>query len=169
MINIIASILFTFARWQISLDLHPGEDMCRALKIWEQTWWWWRWRWWWCCYQEAFQEMNILFNTAHLANCNFFLTESLYGKIHFFNAIKVISNLTNILGTIFPGQTYVQKWFLDYGQFCGQIWPFLTLMAIFTHQMAGILAIIWPTVAHGGEQDSCEKFPFALLKWPMPY
>ena len=27
----------------------------------------------------------------------------------------------------------------------------------------------WPIVAHGGEQDSYERFPFALLKWPMPY
>ena len=27
------SMLFTFAKWQISLDLHPGEEMCRALKI----------------------------------------------------------------------------------------------------------------------------------------
>ena len=25
-----------------------------------------------CCYQVAFQEINILFNRAHLVNCNFF-------------------------------------------------------------------------------------------------
>ena len=122
-----------------------------------------------CCYQVAFQEINILFNRAHLVNCNLFLTESLYGKNYFSKTIKVISNLTNIHRTIFSGQTYVQKWFLDYGHFYGRIWPFLTLMAIFNHQMAGILAIIWPKVAHGGEEDSCEKFPFASLKWPMPY
>ena len=122
-----------------------------------------------CCYQVAFQEINILFNRAHLVNCNYFLTESLYEKNYFSKTIKVKSSLTNILGTVFSGQTYVQTWLLNYGHIYGWIWPFLTLMAIFTHQTAGIIAIIWPIVAHGGGEDSHKKFPFALLKWPMPY
>ena len=63
----------------------------------------------------------------------------------------------NIHRTIFSGQTYVQKWFLDYGHFHGRIWPLLTLMAIFTHKTAGIITIIWPKVAHGGEEESHEK------------
>ena len=62
-----------------------------------------------CCYRVAFQEINILFNRAHFVNCNLFLTESLYGKNYFAKSIKLISNQTNILETIFPGQTYVQK------------------------------------------------------------
>ena len=107
-----------------------------------------------CCYQVAFQEINILFNRAHLVNCNFFLTESLYEKNYFSKTITVISNLTNILGTIFSGQTYVQKLLLDCGHFYGRIWPFLTLMTIFTHQTVGRIVRIWPIVAHGGEEDS---------------
>ena len=117
-----------------------------------------------CCYQEAFQEMNILFNTAHLANCNFFLTESLYGKIHFFKAIKVMSNLTNILGTIFPGQTYVQKCFLDCGHFHGWNWSFLTLMAIFTHQTGVRIVSIRPRAAHRGEEGSHQKKSIGAIK-----
>ena len=105
----------------------------------------------------AFQEINILFNRAHLVNVKVSLTESLYGKIYFSKTIKVISNLTNILGTIFSGQTYVQKWLLDYGHFYGQIWPFFTLMAIFTHQTVGRIVRIRPIVAHGGEDDSLQK------------
>ena len=46
---------------------------------------------------------------------------------------------------------------MDYGHFHGRIWQFMTLMAKFTHQTAGILAIIWPPVAHGGEEDSHTK------------
>ena len=117
-----------------------------------------------CCYQVAFQEINILFNRAHLVNCNLFLTESLYRKNYFSKTIKGLLNLTNIHRTIFSGQTYVQKWFLDYGHFYGRIWPFLTLMAIFTHQTAGIIAIIWPTVAHGGEGDSHQKESIGAMK-----
>ena len=62
-----------------------------------------------CCYQVAFQEINILFNRAHLVNCNLFLTESLYRKNYFSKTIKGLLNLTNIHRTIFSGQTYVQK------------------------------------------------------------
>ena len=120
-----------------------------------------------CCYQVAFQEINILFNRAHLANCNFFLTESLYGKNYFSKTIKVISNLTNIHRTIFSGQTYVQKWFLDYAHFYGQSWPFLTLMAIFTHQTVGRIVRIRPIVAHRGEEDSHKKNPFVPLNFSM--
>ena len=120
-----------------------------------------------CCYQVAFQEINVLFNSAHFVNCNLFLTESLYGKNYFSKTIKVISNLTNIHRTIFSGQTYVQKWYLDYGHFYGQIWPFLTLMAIFTHQTVGRIVRIRPIVAHMGEEDSHKKDPFVPLNWPM--
>ena len=118
-----------------------------------------------CCYQVAFQEINILFNRAHLVNCNLFLTESLCRKNYFSKTIKGLLNLTNIHRTIFSGQTYVQKWFLDYGRFYGQIWPFLTLMAIFTHQTGGILAIIWLKVAHIGEEDSHQKK--SSVAWKM--
>ena len=62
-----------------------------------------------CCYQVAFQEINILFNRAHLVNVKESSTESLYKKNYFSETMNVISNLTNILGTIFSGQTYVQK------------------------------------------------------------
>ena len=86
-----------------------------------------------CCYQGAFQEVNILTNRAHLFNVKFILTESSYEKNYFLKTVKVISNLMNVLGTSFPGQTYVQKWLFNYGHFYGQNWPFLTLMAIFYH------------------------------------
>ena len=69
---------------------------------------------------------------AHLVNVKPDLTESLYSKSYFSKIMKVISNLTNVFGTLLPGQTYVQKWFLDYGHSYGRFWPFLTLMAIFT-------------------------------------
>ena len=62
-----------------------------------------------CCYQGAFQEVNILINRAHLVNVKLILTESLCGKIYFSKTVIVISNLMNILGTIFSGQTFVQK------------------------------------------------------------
>ena len=62
-----------------------------------------------CCYQGAFQEVNILTNRAHLFNVKFILTESSYEKNYFLKTVKVISNLMNVLGTSFPGQTYVQK------------------------------------------------------------
>ena len=111
----------------------------------------------------AFQEINILFNRAHLVNCNFFWTESLYEKNYFSKTITVISNLTNILGTIFSGQTYVPKLLLDCGHFYGRIWPFLTLMAIFTNQTVGRIVRIRPIVAHMGEEDSHKKDPFVPL------
>ena len=63
-----------------------------------------------CCYQGAFQELNILINRAHLVNVNLVLTESLSGKNYFSKTIKVISNLTNKHGIILSGQTFVQKW-----------------------------------------------------------
>jgi hypothetical protein len=62
-----------------------------------------------CCYQGAFQEVNILTNRAHLVNVKFILTESSYEKNYFLKTVKVISNLLNVLGKSFPGQTYVQK------------------------------------------------------------
>ena len=62
-----------------------------------------------CCYQGAFQEVNILINRAHLVNVKLVLTKSLCGKNYFSKTVIVISNLMNILGTIFSGQTFVQK------------------------------------------------------------
>ena len=62
-----------------------------------------------CCYQGAFQEVNILINRAHLVNVKLVLTELLYGKSYFSITIKVISNLTNKHGIILSGQTFVQK------------------------------------------------------------
>ena len=75
-----------------------------------------------------------------------------------------ISNLMYILGTIFSGQTFVKKWLLDYGHFYGQIWPFYTLMAIFTNQTGVIFVSFWPTVAHGGEGDSHQKESIGAMK-----
>ena len=120
-----------------------------------------------CCYQGAFQEVNILINRAHLVNVKLVLTESLYGKNYFSKTIKVISNLTNRGGTVLSGHTFVQKWLLDYGHVYGQIWPFFTLMAIFTHQTVGRIVRIRPRVAHGGEENSHKKNPFVPLKRPM--
>ena len=108
--------------------------------------------------------MNILINRAHLVNVKLVLTESLYGKNYFSKTIKVISNLTNRHGTVLSGQTFVQKWLLDYGHFYGQIWPFFTLMAIFTHQTAGRIVRIQPIVAHGGEEDSHQKKSIGATK-----
>ena len=85
------------------------------------------------------------------------MTESLYGKNYFSKTIKVISNLTNRHGTVLSGQTFVQKWLLDYGHFYGQILPFFTLMAIFTHQTVGRIVRIRPIVAHRGQEDSHTK------------
>ena len=117
-----------------------------------------------CCYQGAFQEVNILINRAHLVNVKLVLTESLCGKNHLSKTVIVISNLMNILGTIFSGQTFVEKLVLDYGHFYGRIWPFLTLMAIFTHQTVGRIVRIWPIVAHGGEKDSHQKKSIGATK-----
>ena len=107
-----------------------------------------------CCYQVAFQEINILFSRVHLVNVKVSLTESLYEKNYFSETIKVISNLTNIHGTILSGQTYVQKWLLDCGHFYGRFWPFYTLMAIFTNQTGVRFVSFRPIVAHGGQEDS---------------
>ena len=120
-----------------------------------------------CCYQGAFQEVNILINRAYLVNVKLVLTESLYGKNYFSKTIKVISNLTNRYGTVLSGQTFVQKWLLDYGHFHGQIWPFFTLMAIFTHQTVGRIVRIRPRAAHRGEEDSHKKNQFVPLNFSM--
>ena len=120
-----------------------------------------------CCYQGAFQEVNILINRAHLVNVKLVLTESLYGKNYFSKTIKVISNLTNRGGTVLSGHTFVQKWLLDYGHVYGQIWPFFTLMAIFTHQTVGRIVRIRPRAAHRGEEDSHKKNQFVPLNFSM--
>ena len=112
----------------------------------------------------AFQEINILFNRVHLVNVKVSLTKSLYEKNYFSETIKVISNLTNIHGTILSGQTYVQKWLLDCGHFYGRIWPFYTLMAIFTNQRGVRFVSFRPIVAHGGQEDSHTKKSVRAIK-----
>ena len=60
--------------------------------------------------------------------------------------------IRNLLYLSFSGQTYVQKWLLDYGHFDGPLGPFFTLMAVFTHQTGVRIVGILPKVAHGGEK-----------------
>ena len=72
--------------------------------------------------------------------------------------------MINRHGPVLSGHTFVQKLLLDYGHFYGQILPFFTLMAIFTHQTVGRIVRIRPTVAHGGEEDSHKKKSVRAIK-----
>ena len=116
---------------------------------------------------RAFQEVNFLINRAHSVNVKLVLTGSLYGKSYFSKTKEVISNLTNTHGTILSGQTFVQKRLLDCGHFHGRIWPFFTLMAIFTHQTGVRIVSFQPIVAHWGEEDSHKKNLFVPLNFSM--
>ena len=68
-----------------------------------------------------------------------------------------------------PGAQSTKKKFVNLVIFCGQKLPIFPKSAIFYHWMAGRIASILHKVAHGGDKDSRQKDPFALLKWPMPY
>ena len=119
--------------------------------------------------QVAFQKINILFNRAHLIDCNFFVDRVLVRKkLFLINYPRFIKSdeysWDNILRANLCPKVIFGLW-----QFYGQIWPFLTFMAILTHQTSVRIVRFRPIVAHGDEQDSYEIYPFALLKWPMPY
>ena len=107
-----------------------------------------------CCYQGAFQEVNILINRAHLVNVKLVLTESLCGKKLF---------LKN-------GNSYIKSDEYSWdnilrANFCRKVtfglWPFLwSNLAIFDFD-----GHFHPSNGGKDRQDSAHSFHYRPIMW----
>ena len=92
----------------------------------------------------------IFQSTEHTWSMQNNLTVSLYGKIYFPETIKDMSNLTNVLKTIFFGQTYVPMWLLVLDHFHDRVCPFFDFDGHFHPSNSRHIDLMWPIFVHGG-------------------
>ena len=109
--------------------------------------------------QEKFLYLSLCYSHKYEMSGMLARKTCIYKILSFYILLvgQFFPKIRNLLYLSFSGQTYVQKWLLDYGHFDGSLRPFLTLMAVFTHQTGVRIVGILPKVAHGGGKDSHTK------------
>ena len=119
--------------------------------------------------QEKFLYLSLCYSHKYEMSGMLARKTCIYKILSFYILLvgQFFPKIRNLLYLSFSGQTYVQKWLLDFGHFDGSLRPFLTLMAVFTHQTGVRIVGILPKVAHGGEKTHIQRNPLCHKNSPM--